>query len=62
MTIMAAMPISGENLLWNQKANDLETWYAALGTQILPSLFKWWPWVDTDFFYGMVKFVPCAFE
>ena len=41
MTKMAAMPIYGKNLLlWNQKADDLETWYAALGAQILPSLFK----------------------
>ena len=35
------------NLLpWNQKANDLERWYAASGTRVLPNLFKWWPWVD----------------
>ena len=27
-------------LLWNQKADDLETWYAALVTRVLPSLFK----------------------
>ena len=27
-------------LLWNQKADDLESWCAALGTQILSSLFK----------------------
>ena len=27
-------------LLWNQKTDDLETWYAASGAQILPSLFK----------------------
>ena len=49
MTKMAAMPIYGKNrknLLPNQKANDLETWYVALG------LFKWWPWVDLDLFYG----------
>ena len=41
---MAAMPIYGKNLknhlLWNQKADDLENWYAALGTRVLPSLFK----------------------
>ena len=24
-------------LLWNQKADDLETWYAASGAQVLPS-------------------------
>ena len=42
--MMAAMPIYGKNLknhlLWNKKADDLESWYAALGTRILPSLFK----------------------
>ena len=27
-------------LLWNQKANDLETWYATLGAQVLLSLFN----------------------
>ena len=44
MTKMAAMPIYGKNLknllLWNQKANDLETWYATLGARVLPSLLK----------------------
>ena len=45
MTKMAAMPIYGKNLkkkhlLWNQKDDDLESWYAALGTWVLPSLFK----------------------
>ena len=24
----------------NQKADDLETWYASSGSQVLPSLFK----------------------
>ena len=37
MTNMATVPIYGKNikknlLLWNQKAVDLESWYAALGT------------------------------
>ena len=58
MTKMAAMPIYGKNLknlfLWNKKADDLETWYAASGARVLPSLFKWWPCVDFDLFYGMV--------
>ena len=43
MTKMAAMPIYGKNLknhLWNQKVDDLESWYAALGTRVLPNLFK----------------------
>ena len=26
--------------IWNQKADDLETWYAASGSRILPSVFK----------------------
>ena len=46
-----------ENLLLkNQTANYLGTWYAALGTQALPNLFKWWPLVDHVLFYNMVKF------
>ena len=44
MTKMAAMPIYGKNLknllLWNQKANDLETWYATSGARVLASLLK----------------------
>ena len=44
MAKMAAMPIYVKNLinllLRNQKADDVETWYAALGAQVLPSLFK----------------------
>ena len=45
MTKMAAMPIYGKNLkrnilLRNQKADDLETWYAASGARVLPTLFK----------------------
>ena len=57
---MAAMPIYGKNLKKNvfsetQKADDLETWYAASGSRVLPYLFKWWPWVDLDLFYGKVK-------
>ena len=43
MTKMAAMPIYGKNLkdflLQNQKV-DLETWCAAFGAPILPSLLK----------------------
>ena len=48
-------------LLWNQKADDLESLYAASSAQVLPSLFKWWPWVDLDLFYDMVKFDPLCF-
>ena len=45
MTNMAVMPIYSKNLknirLRNQKADDLEVWYPALGAQLLPNLFKW---------------------
>ena len=55
MTKMAAMSIYGKKwkilLLWNQKADDLESLYAALSSRVLLSLFKWWPWVDLDLFY-----------
>ena len=43
MTNMATMPIYGKNLknlFWNQTANDLESLYAALGTQVLASIIK----------------------
>ena len=42
-------------------ADDLENWYAALGTQVLPSLFKWRPLVDLDLFYVKVKFGHTGF-
>ena len=66
MTKMAAMPIDGKNLkknllLWNQKAYDLEIWYIASGARVLPSFFKWLPWVDLDLFYRKVKFGPYVF-
>ena len=43
ITKMAAMPIYNKNrkhILWNQKADDLEPWYAALCARVLPSLFE----------------------
>ena len=44
MTKMATMPIYGKNLknllLQKQRADDLETLYAASGARVLPSLFK----------------------
>ena len=65
MAKMAAMPIYGKNLwksfLWNWKADDLETLYTALSILVLPSLFKWCPWIDRDLFYGKVKFGPLCF-
>ena len=47
--------------LQNQKDNDLETWYATSGARVLPNLFKWWPWVGLDLFYGKSNLVPYAF-
>ena len=66
MTKMAATSIYGKNLKKNllprnQKADDFESWYVASGAPVLPSLFKWWPWVDLDLFYGNVKFGPDVF-
>ena len=43
-------------LLQKQYADDLENWYVALSMQVLPRLFKIWPWVDLDLFYVKVKF------
>ena len=66
MTSMAAMLIYGKKLkknllLWNSKADDLESWYAALGFRALSNLFKRCPWVDLDLFYGKVKFGPLCY-
>ena len=35
-------PFMVKTLLQNQKADDLWTWYVAMGMWGLPSLFKWW--------------------
>ena len=43
-------------LLQKQLTDDLETWYVALSMQVLPRLFKLWPWVELDPFYTKVKF------
>ena len=45
-----------QNLLSNRMADDLETKYAASGTQVLQNLLKWRPLVDLDLFYVKVKF------
>ena len=42
-------------LLKNQWTDNLETLYVALSMQVLPKLFKLWPWVDLDLFYAKVK-------
>ena len=50
-------------ILWNQKADGLEIWYAALVPRVLPSIFKWWPWVDLylHVFYIKIKIGPFCF-
>ena len=47
MTKMAAVSIYSKMvktfkhlLLWNQNADDVETWYVALVIRVLPNLFK----------------------
>ena len=44
ITKMASRPIYGKNLnknvLWNQEPDDLENWYTATGTEVLPNLLK----------------------
>ena len=47
--------------LWNRKADDLETWYTALSTRVLPSMFKWCPWVTLTYFTARSNLVPYAF-
>ena len=52
---------------WNlvpslQKADDLETWYLALCTTVLPILCKWWPYADLNLFYSKVKFSSLSFS
>ena len=45
MTNMTTMPIYGKNLknlLWDQTADDLESWCAASRIRVLSNLFKWW--------------------
>ena len=48
-------------LLQNQQTDDLETLYVALSMQVLPRLFKLFPWVDLDTFYAKVKFGDIGF-
>ena len=48
-------------LLRNRKADDLETWYAALGTRVLPNLFKDNPGLTLIYFTARSNLVPYAF-
>ena len=61
MTKMTAMLKNAQKtlknlLLQNHWANCLETWYVALGSVVLLSLYKSWSLVVLDLFYGKVNF------
>ena len=61
MTKTATMPIYGKNLknlLRNQKADDLETWYAALGAQVYS---KGDPGLTLTYFTARSNLLPYAF-
>ena len=49
-----------KNLLWNQKAGDLETWYAEPSTCILPSLYDD-PELTLTFITARSNLLPYAF-
>ena len=65
MTEMAAMPIYGKNLKnllhRNQKAGDLETWYAASGAPVLPSCSNDDHGWTSTYFTARSNLVPYAF-
>ena len=48
-------------LLWNQKADDLETWYASLGARVLPSLLNDDPGWTLTCFTARSNLVPYGF-
>ena len=48
-------------LLRNQKADDLESWYAALGTQVLPIPSNDDPGLTLTYFTARSNLVPYAF-
>ena len=58
MTNMAAMPVHGKNLLWNQWTDCLETWYLILGSRVV---FSNDDWLDLDPIYIKIKFGRICF-
>ena len=50
-----------KNLLRNQKADYLETWYAALSAQVLPRCLNDDPGLTLTYFPARSNFVPYAF-
>ena len=65
MTKMTALPIYGKNLknllLRNQKAYDLESWYASSGARVLPSCSNNDPGLTLTYFTARSSLVPNAF-
>ena len=59
MTKMAAMPV--DRLLRNQKADDLESWYAASGARVLPSCSNDDRELTLTYFTARSDLVPYAF-
>ena len=66
MTKMTAMFLYGKNLkksssdLWNQKADDLDSWYAASGIRVLPSSLNDAPRLALTYFTARSNLVPYA--
>ena len=50
-----------KNLLQNQKADDIETCYAASSARELPNLFNDDPWLTLTYFMVRTNLVPNAF-
>ena len=48
-------------LLRNQKADDIEAWYAPLGARVLPSYLNDDPWLILTYFTARSNFVPYAY-
>ena len=66
MTKMATTPIYGKKaskIFFSRTGGpiSLKTLYVAFGTPAHHSLFKLWPWVDLDLFFGKVNFGTVAF-
>ena len=65
ITKMSARPIYGKIiknlLLQSQTTDDLDTWYAGKGTQVLHKLFKLGPLVDLGHFSSEIKFGHLGF-
>ena len=48
-------------LLWNRKADDLDTWYAASSTQVYQVYSNDGPGLTLTYFIAMLNLVPYAF-